>query len=634
MKCFVHCCVSVRVLSQFVFSRIVFIPIFFNLIFVDCIFAENLRAENLRQVTEIVVTPNRFAVPKEQSGSSVSVITQEQIVANGSESVFDVLRQVSGLEVVQNGGQGTTATVFLRGADSDQTLVLIDGVRMNSPAGGLFDFSDLRPENIERIEVLRGAQSVVYGSEAIGGVINIISKKGVAGRSLSFTTEGGSFGTSRQVLNFNAGTKDTKLSTTASFLDSDGISVAAQRNGNSEKDSYLNADFSSRADVDFSDSSKAQAVFRYMRGEVELDGFDFLTGGVDDLNFSQNRDVYLASTKIEKSITSSLDANIQLGYTEEDLTGLDEDTEFNNYDISTNSFNISPQANLRLSENQDVVLGYQIETREGKNKGNFDQKRDINSIFADYLVGIQNKLFITLGARYENDSDYGSQTSYRVTAATPLEFLNARLHGSLGTGFKAPTFNELYFPNFGNPNLSPEESIGYDVGVEKVFLSGDLKTDVTFFHNKFDDLIAFDTTSFVAENIEEARALGVETSVDYYYKKLASLGLAYTYTASEDKNTGAVLPRRPRHKTSANLSFTPCDKLQLSSAIILVNSRRESTGEKMDNYVKVDARASYLLSPNLKPFVRIENAFDEDYEETIGFGTQGFSAFGGVELRS
>lgn len=580
----------------------------------------------------ILVTANRTPTESSEIGSSATVITQETIERKKHRSVLEVLRAVPGLEVSQIGGPGRTTGVLMRGNESDHTLVLIDGVRVNDNTSGQFDFANLKTDNIERIEIIRGPQSVLYGAEAIGGVIHIITKTGRKGVHASASAEGGSHGTQGYRASVDFGNDIARNSTSLSYLRTDGISAAASNRGNEEEDFYDSINFSSRSSLFFLEDGQADLSVGYTSSTTELDGFDFETGPVDDPNAEQDTDTLTASLSVEKPLNDWLTPRIEVGFFDNDTQGKDPDTSFNNFTIDSQTLTTTAQVDLFPEFlGGPTSLGYVFESREGVNPGNYDETREVNSLFLQKRFSVDEWIFLTTGVRYDEDSEFGSEVTYRATMAVLLKDSGSRVHSSYGTGFKPPSFNELYFPNFGNPDLDAETSWGYDVGIEQVLLEDLAALDVTFFHNNVDDLISFDSTTFLAANIDEAEALGVESVLSLEPLEILIADLSYTYTDSENKETGAILPRRPRHRASIDLHFALDERSDITFSGLLVNSRRDSDGVRMDNYQRFDLTAGYRLSEHLKPYVRIENLFDESYEEIPGYGTLGFSVFAGIQ---
>ena len=583
-------------------------------------------------VTTLFITANRYPTEIDEVGSSITVIDEQEIEVKNQSSVLELLRSVPGLNVLQSGGRGKTTSILIRGAEADQTLVLIDGIRANENTTDQFDFATLKAENIERIEVLRGPQSVLYGSAAIGGVINIITKKAERGLGVATSLEGGSHGSEQYKSTLSWSSERAHAITTVSYLAEDGISAAAGDRGNIEDDSYENFSLSSRHGVQFLDDGNGDLTLRFSSARSEVDGFEFGIGAIDDPNFVQKNDTLTLSLNLTKPLTTWLTPSITLGYVDQDLKGNDPDTEFNNFSIDNRTQSLVPKLDFYPSWGGVLTLGYSFENREGKNRGSFDERRDIHAFFLQKQISWDERFFVTAGMRHDDDSDFGEETTFRLTTAFLLSGSATRFHASYGTGFKAPTFNELFFPNFGNRDLDAETSWGYDIGVEQSFLDERATVDITFFQNKIDDLITFDTDTFLAANIDRADILGIESTLRLLVGDRSEVKVAYTYTDSEDNADGRILPRRARHRGSITAFLTPLEGLQSAVTLLLVNSRRETDGEKMDNYERVDLSCSYTISDQIKPFIRIKNLFDEEYEEIVGFGTLGFSVYAGVEV--
>lgn len=579
----------------------------------------------------IVVSASSVPTSVTDVGSSVSVIDREEIELKGEQNVLELLRSVPGLSVVRSGGLGKVSSVFIRGAEADHTLVLIDGVRANDINVGGFDFADLNTANIERIEVVRGPQSVLYGSDAIGGVINIITREAEDGPHGEVSAAGGTHSTQQYRARAAWGGGSFSTSNALSYLDSEGVSAASESAGNSEDDGYENFTASSRIGGKLGEDGQADLTARFISAESEIDGFEFGVGPVDDLNYTQKRRAFAGGFSAAKPVTDWLLPRLEIGVYDEDLKGRDPDTEFNNFDVSQTTTSATAAADVSAFEQDTVSLGYTYERREGENTGNFDEQRDVHAIFLQNQLHWPAWALLTAGVRYEDDSDFGDETTLRATASLRPPETPFRVHSSIGTGYKAPSFNELYFPNFGNPDLDAETSVGFDFGLE-YSASENLTIDAVYFHNKIDDLITFDSATFLAQNIEQATIQGLELTVDSEVSEQIRVVGQYTLTDSENEQTGAQLARRPKHSGSLDIFFSPDDKLRGSLTLIVIRDRVDSDGAKMDNYERVDASIKYSLLENIVPFVQVENLFDEDYEEITGFTTPGFEILAGVEL--
>ncbi len=597
-------------------------------------FAQEVNPELDREPVDLYITANRIPTSLDQTGSSVSVITKEEIERSNKTSVADLIRETAGLDVVRTGAPGGVTSVFIRGAESDHTLILIDGIRANSNATGSFDFSNLNASNIESIEIIRGPQSVLYGSEAIGGVINIITSSG-SGQGVSGKAQlsGGSFGTQNYLAQVAVVEEAVSASFSAAYSDSDGFSTASERNGNTEKDSYENLALNGKVSAGFLEEGKAELSVRYVNGQAELDGFDFTEGPVDDPNFEQDNDQLAGALSLSHPISENFKASVKLGASRDNLEGTDPDSEFNNYDIESQTESITTTLEVLPDWIGVLVLGHTFESRKTDDNGNVDVSRDINSFFIQEKFVIEDWPVITAGVRYDDDSDFGDETTFRTSLLYTCEECDVTFRGSFGTGFKAPSANELFFPGFGNPDLEAETSWGYDLGVEIPLVKDKASLTLTWFQSEIDDLITFDPETFLAANIDQANIQGIESALNVDIFSGVFAELHYTWTDTEDDATGEQLVRRPKHRARLSINASPIPKLDVGISLLLVRDRIDTDLSDMDDYERVDLRASYWLTDNIKPFLRIDNLFDEDYEELAGYETTDIAAFGGVEFR-
>jgi vitamin B12 transporter len=320
-----------------------------------------------------------------------------------------------------------------------------------------------------------------------------------------------------------------------------------------------------------------------------------------------------------------------LAYMHDQLNGFDADTAYNTYDIRNASLSPTLQVDIVPNDWSFTTIGTSFDDRSASNPGNFDRSRSILGTFLNQQIDLGKFLSISGGVRYDHYSDFGDQVTYRTTLSSSVEDLASRLHTSFGTGFKAPTFNELYFPQFGNENLSPEKNRGFDVGLETKLLDDRVVNDLTFFRSDYSDLISFNTADFTAQNIESSVAKGFEESLDITVNKAITLTFGYTYTDSVNNSNDQMLPRRPLHRFTTGVVLKPIDDLTIDLLYLLVKDRIESDLTKMDDYDRLNATIRYTGGP-ISPYVRIVNLFDTRYEEVTGYGTPGLSVYGGVEV--
>jgi vitamin B12 transporter len=593
-----------------------------------------LRAQTQTDPTfsdEIVVTANRVPSPAESVGSSVTVLGREEIERRHEESVLDLLRTVPGLEVSRTGGPGAVASVFIRGANSNHTLVLIDGVRAINTSGG-FDFSGLTADNVERIEVLRGPQSTLYGSEAIGGVVSITTRRGRPGFHADLDARAGSLDTRDARLTVDGGSGRFDYSVSVADRRTDGVSAASELRGNTEEDPFSDQTFSGRFSFSLPAAGRLDLVARHVDADSSLDGFTIGVGPTDDPNFTQRRRVSVASLQLFQPVASWWNLRVHANASRDESRLHDPDTDFNNADFESRLGELSAQSEFGLSPSDTLVVGVSRERRQGETvSAAYDESLDVDSAWIENDWSWRERLHVTAGARHDRYSRSGEETTYRVTGsylASPW-----RLHGSVGTGFRGPSFDELFFPFAGNPDLDPESSRGWDAGVERSFLGGAVTAGVTWFENRFRDLIAFDFTTFAFANVRRAESRGAEASLRARPGAGTQVQASYTYDDTEDLATGLPLARRPKHRLALTGLFEPVDRFQGSASLVAVRDRIDSDGTEMDDYERLDLSLSYRVRPWLEPYLLLENVLDTEYEEVNGYTAPGFLAFLGLRFR-
>ena len=578
----------------------------------------------------IVVSANHVATPIDEVGSSVTVIGRQEIERRHKTTVLELLRTVPGLEVVQSGGPGKATSVFIRGGNSSHTLVLVDGIRINSNTSGDFSFADLSTDNIERIEVLRGPQGGLYGSEAVAGVVSISTLRGAGPTRVWVGGEIGSDDLARLRAGVRGGNETWDYSLAVDNVQTEAVSAASEDAGNIEDDPWENLTISGRFGRSFLDDGRVDLAMRYNDGDTDVDGFTFGVGPTDDLNSNQARKMFTTGLTVTAPIRSWWTQTFHLGVGSDEIVGSDPDDFFSNFEILSDTSEFSTQAELSLAQNDTLTLGYRVEKREAEVIGAFDESLYLRSFFAQNLWSWQGRHHLTVSVRNDDHSEFGDETTYRFTGSLQLAE-DTRFHGSFGTGFKAPTGNDLFFPGFGNLDLVPETSEGFDLGLEQTSLDNRLVIDLTYFDTDLEDLILFTFPAGLV-NVASATSKGFELTARWEPTDKLLFQASHTYNETEDGSTGLQLARRPENRSVLYLAFEPTERLRGTASLVVVKDRIDSDGSVADDYERLDLSFDYRASSLLRPYLRLENVLDEEYSEVPGFTTPGFTAAVGLNV--
>ena len=612
-----------------------------------------------QEMDKIVVSANRSETALHEVGSSITVITREEIEQRQKPFVLDLLRTVPSVDVVQQGGAGGLTYVGIRGDKPEHTLVLMDGVRMNDPAstGGSFDFSTLTTDNIERIEILRGPQSTLYGSDAIGGVINIITRRG-AGKPAGFVSaEGGSFGTALEKAALRGGIGILNYSLGLSRQDTSGISSAAKRLGNHETDGYHITSVSTRLGISPVRNFDFDCIVRYVNSKADLDNGG--GAGMDDPNYIARSEQAIVRGQGRLSLFQDFwEQTLGISFSNLDRKFRNDTDALHPFDLERGTYHgeslaVDWQNTLRLHKTNTLILG--LETREEKARTDYysesfygpyssafpGESDRITGYYLQDRISLWDSWFTTLGVRLDDHSRFGTETTYRFTSSYSLKQTGTRFKGSYGTGFKAPSLYQLYAPIYGNQALQPEKSTGWDIGVEQALLSGRVELGATWFSNDFEDLIEFDSSASRYRNTAKAESYGIELTATVTPTDDLTLQAGYTWTKTKDKATGLELLRRPEDKFTFDANYRFNKKGNVNLEVAYVGKRHDNyfdpltyatTRVELGGYLLVNLAASYDITRWLQLFARIDNLFDREYEEAYGYGTPGISAYGGVKV--
>jgi len=585
-------------------------------------------AQTPLRADEVVVTASRMPEPREQSTSNVIVITEQDIERTGAEFLPEVLSKVTDINLIQSGGPGTAATIQLRGASSDQVVVMIDGVKVKSTTLGYYDLAGIRAEDIARIEIVKGPQSTMYGSEAMAGVINIITKKGKPGFTVGGSYEYGSFKTRRGDAFVGGGSQNWNVRLSGSKYRTDGISIYPDGD---EKDGYENDAYAANLALVVAQNMTIELSRRYYKDKTDLDyGSEF-----DDPNYETRGEHTLDSGKATIYLTDNWEQILAVSNADDFSKTKDPDASYLDSKITSGIDTIDWQHNFYLQKDFVLTLGYEKRDEKGKSKGYFDKSITNKAVYMNIKQSTESET-LTIGGRYDDNDEFGDETTYRI-GITEKVAANARFRASYGTAFRAPTLNDLYWPDTGfgagNPDLDPERSKAWEIGLEQD-LGPSSMFSITYFEQKYTDLIEWVETSpfyWQPENVSKAKVKGVETTLQYAGPAW-SAKVSHTHLETEDED-GKRLTLRPKDKYFAMLGyFGPT--VELSADYTYVSMRYNSPGEHspIDSYKLVNVYGALKFGKSVKLYARGENVTDEDYELVEGYNTPGEAYYGGIKV--
>ncbi|WP_052129374.1 TonB-dependent receptor plug domain-containing protein [Sphingomonas sp. 35-24ZXX] len=620
--------------------------------------AQDMLAEASQREPVIVVTANRTAQPIERVGQSITVIDSAEIERRQTQAVADILRTVPGVSIARNGGIGTSTSVFIRGAESDQTVALVDGIKLNDPSspGGGFNFGNLLIGNIERIEVLRGPSSVLWGSQAIGGVINMITRQPTDDLNVNLRGEYGYRDTGQLVGNVAGKAGPLTASVGAGYFRTDGISAFSEARGGVEKDGYENYGANGNVNLAVSDWLSVDARGWYSEGRVNIDGFPPPNFAFGDVNEESRTREIVGYTGINAALFDGRFRN-RLGYAYTDtrrrsiaLDGPATET----FAGHGRNERIEYQGIFDIADGWQLTGGLERETSRFSSSSfgavpSVGRAR-IDSVYAQIVASPVAGLTLTGGVRHDDHNRFGGATTLGASGVYAISQTGTTLRASYAEGFKAPSLFQLQ-SDFGNQLLQPERSKGWDAGFTQDLVEGRLQASATFFRRTSDDLIIFISCplprtgicagrpSGTYDNVSKARAEGVEIGLMMQPVDALRLQANYTYTDATNRspgnaNFGRQLVRRPQHSVTALVDYRWGFGLETGITLTHVgaNFDNANNSRKVEGYVLADLRASFPLTERVEIYGRVENLFDEQYETVFRYGSPGRAGYVGVRL--
>jgi vitamin B12 transporter len=598
--------------------------------------AQDTRPE-AKNVDPVVITATKVETPKSETGAAVTVIPGEDFKTYHYATVGDALRTVPGVDVRQSGSFGKTTAISIRGANPSQVQVLVDGVRVKSPTLGQAELVDIAPDLIERIEVVRGPQSTLYGADAIGGVVNIITKKGqgkVAQGSLE--EQVGNYGT---WINRGTGYGQWKI------LDYSFAGSYAESNGQFKNDNADQKALSGRIGLTLPYDSSLSFIARWNRTDTDLP-VKFVCCGplpiqpIIDVNQQQQSETLILSLEGRTRPVKWWESRARISRYE-NAQGLQDPVD-PGFEFDFPSF---AQINVERREAEWInsfhvgkwstsTIGLEYRREEGDNKGVFSGRTHTRSVFFEEQLRFFERLFLTGGVRVDDHSTFGTHVTPRGSLAFLIKETGTRIRGGAGSGFRAPTLNDLFFPGFSNPSLKPETSFSWEVGADQTLWGERIRLGVTVFRTDFEDLIRFvpiETFPFVAAvNVARARTSGLEFTAEADLLNNLVASVNYTYTDTEDRSTDRWLPREPQHRWNIGVTWEPIRRLQLFTQLHVITRQFESEEVGYNRgHTRIDVGGTFRLLDKygilqaLDLTARVNNILNEGYAEVRGFPALG-----------
>lgn len=589
---------------------------------------------------DIVVTASGFEQPRSETGQAISVIDEERLADLQATSITDALRTLPGVTAVTRGPVGSQSAVFLRGGNGSQTLVLVDGVRINDPSSpnAAFDFGALLTGNIGRVEVLRGPNSIIWGSQAIGGVINVQSIAPTEALVARVAAEYGYADSIKGNANLSGTSGIFEGSVGGAYYRTDGISALA---GGTERDGYENYAANGRLKVNLAENFSLDFRGYYNRGTIEYDAA--FGGGPNSLPISKNR-------QFTGYIGSNFDFadgrfRNRVAYARTDISRLGTDPvvfSFNNFNVEGTIDRFEYNGSFDIADEATIVFGAEHERTSARTS--FEgapadvARNEVTSGFGQLILRPFAGLTLTGGIRHDDYSDYGGQTTLGGNAAyTPNAGVTV-LRATYAEGFRAPTLSEGQ-PPFGNPELRPETARNFDLGVEHQFLGGRAQVFATYFNRRSHDQITFSFVTFQSENIGRVKTEGVELGFALQPTDQLSIQANYTLTDAINRSAGANfgnrLELRPQHSGSFTVDWRTPWKVKLSGTLLLSGDSFDNAANtvRIDGYALANIRAALPVTGAVELYGRVDNVFDTEYTIVNRYNTYGRNAHVGVRAR-
>ena len=603
------------------------------------------KVKSTDDLPEVVVTATKTEIENWRTASSTTVINRKQIEEKQLRMLPDALRAVPGVIIADRGTPGSVNGVFIRGANSAQTLVVIDGRPIPANLAGLFNIETMGLDNVERIEVLRGPAASIYGGKTIGGVINIITRsgRGLEKPQSTLFWEGGSYGTSRESLGTRGAAGIYDWSLELGRTDTNGYRINSAMHMNTA---------SGKFGVQLADTLRFDLDLRYYKADVGTPGP--VTGfGANDPDDHVQTEFFSVSPRLVWDTTKRWKQSLiyQFGSFKQLATSFDGGFGINGRSTSRNHF-WEYQSVFQVTDKWTVTAGAWLQniSYSRYNTDTFDmfinptgnsydvtQKQHNRALFLQSQAEILPGWNLTAGIRRDSYSAFGDATTWRTGSSWRMPWTQTILHANYGTAFSTPSPQDLAPALGGDPTIiKPERSKGYEFGIEQPFANNKAAVSVTYFHNDIRNLIVFDPNLFVIQQINRARTQGFETSFRWQPCDSFGFNANYTYLDADDLTAGTRLVRRPRHTINSDVWVKPISKLRLGLGALYVIDRDDGFGaaqQHLEDYLRLRLTANYEVSKNCDLFARVENLLGERYQEVLGYAAMRTGVYGGIRLR-
>jgi len=581
--------------------------------------------------------------------SSISVITSQTLETNQQETVLDAIKDLPGVHVVQQGGAGRTAQIFLRGGNSGDTLVFIDGMRANDPStpNGSFDFANLGVEGVETIQVIRGPHAAQYGSDALSGVVHVKTGRGQGTPSLKATTEGGSFETLKQTASAQGKAKALDFNINLSHLQTQGTpSTPIQHRTLARQwgpEPYGKDSFSSRLGADLTPNLHFSLWNRYQHTRSRYVNEFFLNPSMRDIGFQSLNRAQLEG----RAFGDRLKPTLGIGYVEQERRSGNDIAPF--LPKTTNqgqTLKMDLVNQIKVTDIYDVYFGLEKEQQSYRSDNHqtspIQGRADEKDVFLGNVLNPHQRVKLEGWGRYHRHSQFGGETTYKAGATYRHPETKTEFYTNYGTAIKAPALFQLFDINSGNPNLQPEKSHGYELGVRQT-ITPKIEVGTAAFRNLISRMIANQQTApqkFTYLNINNAETRGLESFVCLKPTAEITARLEHTYLRAKDLNNRQQLSRRPLHKVAAKLDFKINEAWELGMGAIY--NGKQADISRFSPYDRVYQKGvtvirlytTYHYNKHCDLFGRIENALNRHYEEPSGYSQPGLAVFCGVRVRT